>query len=287
MEEIKVGDVVARKSYSYDICFRIVAIEDQGGKKKALLRGLFVRLYADAPINDLVKKNSSEITAMRRSFMKMRSAFLKRALNNQNQMRKNLVRTKNKKEEDYSELPGWVLHIDGDREYRDLCLRTYLQLGIPAQVLYIPEKDQPQMINNLLKEYHPDILVLTGHDGIIKKDSNYRDMESYRHSQSFLEAINKSREYEPDRDALVVIAGGCQSYYEKLIEAGANFASSPERVMIHVLDPVFIAEKIAYTSIYEKLYLPNILDDTVTGSKGIGGIQTKGKLRLGLPRFRY
>jgi spore coat assembly protein len=188
---------------------------------------------------------------------------------------------------EFFEFPGWVLHFDGDQEYREVCLRTYLQLNVPSQVFYVPEKEQPSLVCKFLKEVRPDILVLTGHDGIFKGAQDYRNLHSYRHSQYFLEAVKRARQYEPDRDALVIIAGGCQSYYEALIEAGANFASSPERVMIHVLDPVFIAEKISYTSIYERISLSSVLEWTVTGPKGMGGVQTKGKFRLGLPPFRY
>ena len=37
------------------------------------------------------------------------------------------------------EIPGTVLHIDGDKEYLDLCLSTYKQLNIRATGFYIPE----------------------------------------------------------------------------------------------------------------------------------------------------
>lgn len=82
-------------------------------------------------------------------------------------------------------------------------------------------------------------------------------------------------------DQLVIFAGACQSNYEALIEAGANFASSPERVMIHALDPVFICEKIAYSSVQNLLSIEDILENTITGIKGIGGFQTRGKYRKG------
>ncbi|KUK32333.1 MAG: Sporulation-specific protease YabG [Thermoanaerobacterales bacterium 50_218] len=289
MSEIQVGDIVARKSYQNDINFRVEEIQDRGGKKWAMLRGLFVRLYADAPVDDLVKKKPAEVSVLRREFAKKRSAFLRQMLEHQSRTRqRTLMRAKNEGVEvDFFEFPGWVLHFDGDQEYREVCLRTYLQLNVPSQVFYVPEKEQPTLVCKYLKEQRPDILVLTGHDGIYKGARDYRDLRSYRHSEYFLEAIKRARQYEPDRDALVIIAGGCQSYYEALIEAGANFASSPDRVMIHVLDPVFIAEKISYTSIYEKISLSGVLEYTVTGPRGMGGIQTKGKFRLGLPPFRY
>ena len=43
-------------------------------------------------------------------------------------------------------------------------------------------------------------------------------------------------------------AGACQSHFEALIRAGANFASSPSRINIHALDPVYVVGKISFTS---------------------------------------
>ena len=63
-----------------------------------------------------------------------------------------------------------------------------------------------------------------------------RNSQDYLHSLDFVEAIKKAREYQPDKDALVIFAGACQSYYELLVASGANFASSPSRKNIHALD---------------------------------------------------
>ena len=46
---------------------------------------------------------------------------------------------------------------------------------------------------------------------------------------------------------MFIIAGACQSNYEDLIKAGANFASSPKRINIHALDPAIIAVSISKT----------------------------------------
>ena len=59
--------------------------------------------------------------------------------------------------------------------------------------------------------------------------------------------FQSSGKYEKSHDKLVIIAGACQSNYEELIKAGANFASSPKRVNIHCLDPAIIALFIATT----------------------------------------
>ena len=34
---------------------------------------------------------------------------------------------------------------------------------------------------------------------------------------------------------LIIVAGACQSHFEALLQAGANFASSPGSVLIHAL----------------------------------------------------
>ena len=62
-----------------------------------------------------------------------------------------------------------------------------------------------------------------------KKNGHKRNSQDYLHSLDFVEAIKKAREYQPDKDALVIFAGACQSYYELLVASGANFASSPSR----------------------------------------------------------
>jgi len=146
---------------------------------------------------------------------------------------------------------------------------------------------QPQVIKDLLKEYRPDILVLTGHDGMVKGTQNFKSIDSYRNSKYFVEAVKAARSFEPSYDDLVIFAGACQSYYEAIMDAGANFASSPHRVLIHCMDPVFICEKIAFSSISKFLTAQEALENTITGAKGIGGLQTRGKFREGTPKSPY
>lgn len=86
---------------------------------------------------------------------------------------------------------------------------------------------------------------------------------------------------------MIIFAGACQSHYEALIRAGANFASSPRRVLIHAYDPVFIAEKVAFTPFNQMVPIKEALNDTVTGVDGVGGIETRGRLRIGYPKSPY
>jgi spore coat assembly protein len=53
MAELKIGDIVARKSYGCDIFFKVADIEDNGHKKIITLKGISYRIEADAPESDL------------------------------------------------------------------------------------------------------------------------------------------------------------------------------------------------------------------------------------------
>ena len=78
--------------------------------------------------------------------------------------------------------------------------------------------------------------------------------------------------------------GACQSYFEAIISAGANFASSPKRVNIHALDPAIVASSLAFSDKNKNIDLIKILDKTKYGSNGMGGIITKGMMYIGYPR---
>ncbi|HHW03544.1 MAG TPA: sporulation peptidase YabG [Thermoanaerobacterales bacterium] len=286
MAEIKIGDVVTRLSYNRDVFFKVVAIYED--ERYATLKGLNVRVLADAPIDDLVLPSSAEIRDYKREYIKksnesMERIFYRRELERQ----KRFARAESNETNGFFDVPGTVLHIDGDEEYMELCMTTYRQLGIEAHGACIPEKEQFKKVHQLLMEYNPDILVITGHDGLIRNSRNFNDIESYRNSKYFIEAVRVARRFEPSLDELVIFAGACQSHYEGILRAGANFASSPHRVFIHALDPVFIIEKVAFTPINKIVSAKDVIDATITGIKGIGGIETRGKFREGLPRSPY
>ncbi|NLU10301.1 MAG: sporulation peptidase YabG [Tepidanaerobacter acetatoxydans] len=286
MAKIKIGDVVARASYNKDVFFKVVDIFEEKGY--CTLKGLNVRVLADAPIDDLILPTSTEIREYKKDYIKksnesMERIFYRRELEKQ----KRFVRSELEESNGFFDVPGMVLHIDGDEEYLDLCLNTYRQLDIEAYGVSLPEREQPKKIHSLLIKYNPDILVITGHDGLLKEKKDFSDVNNYRNSKYFIEAVQNARRFEPSLDDLVIFAGACQSHYEGILRAGANFASSPHRVFIHALDPVFIIEKIAFTSINKIISARDIIDATITGIKGIGGVETRGKLREGLPRSPY
>ena len=146
------------------------------------------------------------------------------------------------------------------------------------------EEEVAHKIRELLEETNPSIVIITGHDAYYKRKGNKNEIHSYKNSKYFVEAVKEARKYEKSHDKLVIIAGACQSDYEDLIQAGANFASSPKRVNIHALDPAIIATRISLTESSEDIDLKGILEKTKYGSSGIGGIKTKGTMYLGYPR---
>ncbi|MBE0465612.1 MAG: sporulation peptidase YabG [Candidatus Desulforudis sp.] len=286
MSNLKEGDIVARKSYNFDLYFKVCSLYDrEDGQRWAALRGIDIRLCADAPVSDLEKISSDKVAQHWRKVMTTGNDLVRRCF----QRRKEELNegwNRGKKVATF-DVPGKVLHLDGDQDYLDLCNTTYRQLGVPAKGYFISEPDQPVRVADLLREHNPDILVLTGHDALKKGSTDFRDINNYRNSRHFLEAVRVARDYEKNRDDLVIFAGACQSYYEALLDAGANFASAPERVLIHAFDPVFVVEKVAYTPVHKPIVLKEVIEATITRYPGIGGLDTQGKYRMGAPKSAY
>lgn len=296
MEFFRRGDIVGRKSYKRDIFFKIIDFfKDEEGKDCAVLKGIFLRLQANALLEDLVKVESGELSSHLREQTVKSSEQMNRILARREKERKFFLSRAVQHEKDKNnnhltdgfDVPGTVLHIDGDNDYLELCLTTYKQLNIPANGYCIDEEQQSKMLGDLLAKHIPDLLVLTGHDGLMKGRVNFSDINCYYSSKHFVEAVREARRYEKSMDDLVIFAGACQSHYEAILAAGANFASSPRRVMIHAYDPVFVVEKIAYTSIYDPISIKDIIAGTITGFSGIGGVETRGKFRIGIPKSPY
>lgn len=283
---MKVGDIVARKSYNKDIVFKITdIIVDEDGKKIAILKGIAFRIIADAELNDLEVLKPPDIREilMDKTVESILYRSLKKAKDRDKRNMRGLPKSAQQSVNVYG-VPGKVLQIDGDKEYLKICLDVYSQLGIPAVGVAIPEANQYKEIRNLLEKHKPDILVITGHDAMHVKNGDLKNINNYRNSYNFLKAVKEARKWQPDLDTLVIFAGACQSNYEALMKAGANYASSPGRIMIHALDPVFIVEKIACSRIDVVVPIEEILDQTITGVKGIGGFETRGKFRWAMPR---
>ncbi len=286
----QVGDLVERKSHNLDLLFRIMEIREDNGEKYAILYGEDVRLIADAPLPDLVliddgkyskrmKKESEKIEKALHLFKQAYHLILQRNEYYSTSGYENNIR--------YFQLPGKVLHVDGDPLYLRKCLELYSKMGVPVQGVFCKEVDMPKKISTLLDEYQPNILVITGHDAYTKSKGKIADLEAYRNSRYFVETIREVRKKQPSLDSLIIFAGACQSHFEALITAGANFASSPSRVNIHALDPVYIVAKISYTPFMDSIQVWDVVKNTITGEKGLGGIETRGILRTGMPLGEY
>ena len=88
---------------------------------------------------------------------------------------------------------GTILHLDGDRRYCIKSSRHYKKLGLEAVVRNIPESRQPMVVRSLLEKYNPDILVITGHDAMLKKGTNYNNLYNYRNSRYFINTVREAR----------------------------------------------------------------------------------------------
>ena len=254
---INIGDYVTRKSYDSDIIFEVIEIEG----KECILKGVDIRLLADAPLNDLVPCDRSKVN----------DDFFPDV---------DFLRSLDRSE--YFYIPGKILHIDSDKSYLNRCIDFYKKSNVFAVGKSMKESEMYKEVPKLLKQYNPDILIITGHDAYFKK----RDSEngSYKNSESFCKAVIEARKYEKSSDKLIIIAGACQSNYEELIKSGATFASSPKKINIHALDPAIIATSLSLLDRSENADLITLLEKTKYGKDGIGGLKSKGTMYVGYPR---
>lgn len=242
----KVGSYVTRNKYNNDIIFKIVEIKNN----KAILHGVDLRLYADADINDLklctICKKKEEIN-------------LNRQLDTNT----------------YFYILGSILHIDSDEDYLKRCLEFYKKEKIKAYGYKYKENEYPMVIEKLIKKHNPNIVVITGHDAYYKKE------DSYKNSKYFIESVLNIKKINSD---IIIVAGACQSNFEKLIISGSSFASSPNRINIHALDPAIIASSIAKSEFDKTVNIKEIISKTKCGIDGFGGIEIYGLMHKGLPR---
>ena len=255
MKEIKKGDNVTRKSYNNDIVFEVAKIiKVSNNLKIAILKGIDIRIEADARLEDLIivdKKSKKE-----------------NRINFENKIQRITY------EERFNEIihKGKILHLDGDKKYANKSIIYYKKIGLNAVVKNIPENKQAKIIKQLLILYNPDILVITGHDGMINNIFNYRN------SRHFVETVKQARNFSKiNGKDLVIFAGACQSYFEALISAGANFASSPARILIDFLDPLIVAKNVAETDNRKYVTIDDFASELRDGKKGVDGIGARGK----------
>lgn len=273
MDRIKKGDIVGRKSYNKDILFVVQRIIKSSNNTVALLKGLNIRIQADSNIEDLELIDKKRIEE---SEKRIENRFRARLQKQENEYQ-NVECLKRSNKVIYT---GRILHLDGDRRYSEKSSRFYKKMGLKAIVRNVPENRQALVVSNLIERYKPDILVITGHDGMIKGGTGYYDIYNYRNSKYFIQAVKQARQSKGVKPDLVIFAGACQSYYEELINSGANFASSPARILIDFIDPLIIAERVATTDSNKYLTIKDIEDELRDGERGVNGIGAKGKKKV-------
>jgi spore coat assembly protein len=270
MYSFKVGEIVSRKSYGKDINFEIVEILESNNKPIYILRGLFYRIMADSNKEDLVKLDLSSVQEKQRK-------DIYSAKRNMNRNMPLMDRVQAVPFFRISTSPGKILHIDSDEKFLNICVDHYRGYGISVVGKVAKESDQPKVVRTYLEMYRPNVLILTGHDSF-KKNSNLNNLDSYRNSKYFGESVRAARKFEPNPNKLCVFSGACQSYYELIMDEGANFASSPGRILINAIDPAFVAQKISLTSPRTTVTPREIASLLISGSKGIWGKNSRGQL---------
>lgn len=223
---MKIGDIVVRKSYGRDITFKILDINNG----IYTIKGINLRIIADSPLEDLERLESNILFKNEKNYQRHINKAVSKILTGregtEDEFRSENISINSNISTD-KELtfgrPGKILHIDGDAEYLEKCLKVYSQLSLDAIGRAIPEKQQPLMVTELVKQIKPDIVVLTGHDSISKNAKDYMDLSNYSNSEYFVKAVSNLRDYKSNYDDLVIFAGACQSCYEAILDAGAYY----------------------------------------------------------------
>lgn len=109
MEKIKKGDAVTRKSYGNDIIFLVKKIMKLANKNQiAILKGIDVRVEADAPIEDLKTVTKEEIIKREKELEEKILFKTKSEKVDRENRRKEVVYT------------GRILHLDGELLYENV-----------------------------------------------------------------------------------------------------------------------------------------------------------------------
>ena len=199
MRRIKKGDIVGRKSYGKDVIFIVKnIIKTKNSEDIAILKGMIERVEADSKISDLEFISKEEIN---KAIKKVEDKVKQKEIASNYQI--GLITKNNRNKEKI--VTGKILHLDGDRKYSQKSYAYYKKLGLNAVVKNIPEYRQPKVVYNLLEIYNPDILVITGHDGMIRRGTRYNDIYNYRNSRHFIETVKEARRYDKKNKKNLVI----------------------------------------------------------------------------------
>lgn len=118
MREIRKGDIVSRYSYGHDIIFsvkRIIKLTDKS--QIAILKGIDVRVEADAPIEDLRIVSKEEQKRREKELEERIIDKIEKERQYRENRRKEVIKT------------GKILHLDGDSCFV-YTLQTSLNTGL-------------------------------------------------------------------------------------------------------------------------------------------------------------
>ena len=159
MNKIRRGSTVIKKSDNRKIVFIVDKIISERKQKLAILKGLYIRIIEKIPL--------TELRVVDRKYV---NEYIE-------ETNKNLEKRMYSRKNSYANIKtGKILHLDGDRRYMEKSYKYYKKLGLNAIVKFFPEEKQEYIIKDVITRYKPDILVITGHDGMIKKGRNYNDI---------------------------------------------------------------------------------------------------------------
>src|SRR5690606_32374407 len=141
----------------------------------AVLKGIDYRLLADAPYNDLDRVEDPDSTgAAQQVRIKVKESMRRFEQTSRNRGERTRQRSGGEmlqpavQQPPYFELPGKVLHLDGDGRYMQKSMRLYDHMRIPARGVHCHESQMPDLLRRALPALRPDIVVITGHDGVLK-----------------------------------------------------------------------------------------------------------------------
>ena len=132
MNDIKKGDIVARKSHNKDVIFIVDVVINN---EIAILSGITTRLKADSNLEDLEKVDKAQVIY---TYKKM-EARLDSKINKRPKMQYGILKRSNK-----IIYTGRILHLDGDTHLSDL--KKYSNINTSKQVIFNHNKNNVSKI---------------------------------------------------------------------------------------------------------------------------------------------
>lgn len=115
MDKIRKGDIVGRKSYGKDILFTVERIiKKENEERIAILKGIIIRIEADAPLNDLVVIEKERVENNMRSMEDKLENRIRKCMENPMECANHMFKKKFLGRSMDKEITGKILHLDAD-----------------------------------------------------------------------------------------------------------------------------------------------------------------------------